>query len=69
MASSVSHDLATAPTKMAERQSYRDALLKLLTHEIDMLRSRHCPEADEAANKAASTMIGISIAAKGLRGN
>jgi hypothetical protein len=33
MALSVSRDLVTAPTTMAEYQSYRDALLKLLTHD------------------------------------
>jgi hypothetical protein len=69
MASSVSRDLVTAPTTMAEYQSYRDALLKLLTHEIEMLRSRHCPQAEEAADQAAATMIRIAITAKSVRGN
>ena len=68
MALSVSRDLVTAPTTMAEYQSYRDALLKLLTHEIEMLRSRHCPQAEEAADQAAATMIRIAISAKSVRG-
>jgi hypothetical protein len=54
---------------MAEYQSHRDALLKLLTHEIEMLRSRHWPQAEEAADQAAATMIRIAISAKSVRGN
>jgi hypothetical protein len=34
-----------------------------------MLRSRHCPQAEEAADKAAATMIRIAIPAKSLGGN
>jgi hypothetical protein len=69
MASRVSRDLLTAPTTMPVYQSYCDALLKILTREIDMLRARHCPQADEAADKAASTMLRIAITAKSLGGN
>ena len=69
MASRVSRDLLTAPTTMPVYQSYCDALLKILTREIDMLRARHCPQADEAADKAAATMLRIAITAKSLGGN
>jgi hypothetical protein len=48
MASSVSRDLVTAPTTM-------------LTHEIEMLRSRHCPQAEEAADQAAAPGSGAKI--------
>jgi hypothetical protein len=69
IASRVSRDLVTAPTTMRLYQSYSDALLKILTREIDMLRSRHCPQADEAADKAAATMVRIAIPAKSRGGN
>jgi hypothetical protein len=69
IASRVSRDLVAAPTTMPQYQSYCDALLKILRREIDMLRSRHCPQADEAADKAAATMIRIAIPAKSLGGN
>jgi hypothetical protein len=69
MASRVSRDLLTAPTTMPVYQSYCDALLKILTREIDMLRARHCPQADQAADKAAATMLRIAITAKSLGGN
>ena len=69
MASRVSRDLLTAPTTMPVYQSYCDALLKILTREIDMLRARHCPQAEEAADKAAATMLRIAIPAKSLGGN
>ena len=69
IASRVSRDLLTAPTTMPVYQSYCDALLKILTREIDMLRARHCPQADEAADKAAATMLRIAITAKSLGGN
>jgi len=69
IASSVSRDLLAAPTTMPVYQSYCDTLLRILTHEIDMLRSRHCPQADEAADKAAATMLRIAITAKRLGHN
>jgi hypothetical protein len=69
IAASVSRDLLAAPTTMPVYQSYCDTLLRILAHEIDMLRSRHCPQADEAADKAAATMLRIAITAKRLGHN
>jgi hypothetical protein len=69
IASRVSRDLVTAPTTMPLYQSYCDALLKILTREIDMLRSRHCPQADAAADRAAATMFRIAIPANRLGRN